>query len=57
MEDKVEEWVTVVWTLSGVALRNPQTSYTGLQKSLQKEWEFVQQVTTHIKAGGELIKN
>ena len=27
---------------------HPQTSYTGLQKSLQQEWAFVQRVTPGI---------
>ena len=37
---------------SGVLFRNPQTSYAGLKKSLQKEWYFVQRVTPDI---GELF--
>ena len=32
-------------TLAGVACHHPQTKYAGLQKSLQKEWFFVQRVT------------
>ena len=35
-------------TLSGVARKHPQSVYAGLQKSLQQEWAFVQQVTPGI---------
>ena len=35
-------------TLDGVVCRNLQTAYTGLQKSLQQEWAFVQCVTPDI---------
>ena len=35
-------------TLTGVPRPHPQTSYSGLQKSLQQEWAFVQRVTPDI---------
>ena len=35
-------------TLAGVARRHPQTAYTGLQKSLHQEWDFVQRVASSI---------
>ena len=31
-----------------VAYKHPQSTYTGLKKSLQQEWEFVQRVTPNI---------
>ena len=34
--------------LSGVARKHPQSAYSGLQKSLQHEWEFVQRVIPGI---------
>ena len=34
--------------MAGVACHHPQTTYAGLQKSLQKEWFFVQRVTPGI---------
>ena len=35
--------------LSGVTFKHPQSSYAGLQKSLQQEWVFVQRVTLDIR--------
>ena len=35
-------------TLSGVARKHLHSDYAGLQKSLQQEWVFVQQVTPDI---------
>ena len=46
--EKVEGWRDSVATLVGVACRQPHTTYTGLQKSLQQEWAFVQRVTPDI---------
>ena len=34
--------------LSGVSRKHLQSTYAGLQKSLQQEWAFVQQVTPGI---------
>ena len=34
--------------LTGVAHKHPQSAYTGLQKSLQQEWAFVQRVTPGV---------
>ena len=45
VQGKVEGWADSVRTLSGVARKHPQSAYTGLQKSLQQEWAFVQRVT------------
>ena len=38
----------MVKTLAGVARKHPQSAYTGLQKSLQQKWAFVQRVTPGI---------
>ena len=35
-------------TLAGISRKHPQSAYAGLQKSLQQEWAFVQQVTLGI---------
>ena len=48
LSKKVEGWTHLVEVLSGVARRHPQTAYSVLQKSLQKEWYFVQCITLHI---------
>ena len=45
LEDKVERWQSLVAIMSGVSGKHPQTTYVGLHKSLQKEWNFVQRVT------------
>ena len=41
-------WTESVKILAGVAHKNPQYAYVGLQKSLQKEWSFVQRVTLGV---------
>ena len=34
--------------MAGVACQHPQTTYIGLKKSLQQEWDFVQRATLDI---------
>ena len=46
--EKIQGWTESVETLSGVARKHPQSAYAGLQKSLQQEWAFLQQVTPDI---------
>ena len=46
---KVQGWTELVKTLLGVDRKHLQSDYAGLQKSLQQEWEFVQQVTPGIR--------
>ena len=48
LAEKVQGWTELVKTLSGFAHNNPQSAYSGLQKSLQHEWAFVQRVTPGI---------
>ena len=48
MSDKITGWAESVETLARVSRKQPQYSYAGLQKSLQKEWAFVQRVTPGI---------
>ena len=48
MADKVRGWTESVKNLSGVARKQPQSSYAVLQKSLQQKWAFVQRVTPGI---------
>ena len=48
MEGKVAVWADSVGTLVGVSRKHPQSAYAGLQKSLQQEWAFLQQVTPGI---------
>jgi hypothetical protein len=43
LRDKVSSW-----EYAGIAPKYPQTVYTGLQKSLQNEWQFVQYVKPGI---------
>ena len=46
--EKIDEWRHSVATLTGVLRQHPQTVYTGLQKSLQQEWSFVQCVAPGV---------
>ena len=48
LQDKLDHWATAVNALASVAPAYPQAAYTGLQKSLQQEWQFVQCVTRDI---------
>ena len=49
LAEKVEVWMHLVEVLAGVARRHPHTACAGLKFSLQKEWDFVQSVTPHIR--------
>ena len=42
---KIKGWTEAVEILAGVAQKHPQSAYAVLQKSLQQEWAFMQQVT------------
>ena len=57
LEDKVEGWQYLVDIISGVACTRPKTSYGGLEKSLQKEWDFVQRITTDIGKGFQTVED
>ena len=35
--------------LSGIACKHPQYYYSGMHKSLQQEWAFVQPVTPNLE--------
>ena len=48
MAENIKGWSESVEILSGVSRKHPQSAYTGLQKSLQQEWEFVLRVTPGI---------
>ena len=45
---KVEGWAESVGNLAGISCKHLHSDYDGLQKSLQKEWAFVQWVTSSI---------
>ena len=46
----VEVWKSLVAIMARVVCKHLQTDYMGLQKSVQKEWYFVQSVTLDIEA-------
>jgi hypothetical protein len=48
LREKTKNWEEAVADLAKVTPNFPQTAYTGLQKSLQQEWQFVQRVTKGI---------
>ena len=48
LAEKVQGWEELSETLSGFARKHLQFAYVRLQKSLQQEREFVQQVTPNI---------
>ena len=50
LEEKVQGWTESVRVLAGVAHKQPQSAYAGLQKSLQQEWAFVQRVNPGVGA-------
>ena len=48
LEGKVAGWADSVETLTGVSRKHLQSAYSGLQKPLQQEWEFLQRVTPGV---------
>jgi hypothetical protein len=44
LESKIVTWFDIIKQLSMVAGPYPQSSYAGMQKSVQAEWTFVQRV-------------
>jgi hypothetical protein len=48
LAEKTKHWEEAVVDLATVAPNFPQAAYSGLQKSLQQEWQFVQRVTKGI---------
>ena len=48
LREKIRGWTESVKLLEGVSHKHPQSSYAGLQKSLQQEWAFVDRVTPGV---------
>ena len=48
MAEKIKGWTESVEILVGVSRKHPQSAYSGLQKSLQQEWAFMQRVTPGV---------
>ena len=48
LQYKIRGWTEAMKFMAGVAHKHPQSAYAGLQKSLQKEWDFVQRVTPGV---------
>ena len=48
LRDKIQGWTESVKILAGVALKQPQSAYAGVQKSLQQEWAFMQRLTLGV---------
>ena len=53
----MQVWWDSVATLDGVAHWHRQTSYTGLKKSLQQEWSFVQCFTPYIGMAFQAVED
>ena len=49
LEPQILKLVRGIKTLAKVARRYPQTAYTGLAKSLQSEWMYLQRVTPGVE--------
>jgi hypothetical protein len=50
MKEKTTLWTTAIPEIALASKNFPQSTYVGLQKSLQQEWQFVQRV---VKDSGE----
>jgi hypothetical protein len=48
IQKKTSSWVAAIHELSLVVEKYLQIAYAGLQKSLQQEWQFIQQVTKDL---------
>ena len=44
VQDKVNQWIVNVQSLSKMAEKQPQAAFSALTKSLQCEWQFLQRV-------------
>jgi hypothetical protein len=44
----IQHWSEAVAGLAAVAAKFPQSAYSGLQRLLQQEWQFVQRVVKDI---------
>jgi hypothetical protein len=56
LEPQIAQWVRGVESLAKVARRYPQTAYTGLAKSLQQEWQYLQRVVPDCGAAFEPVE-
>ena len=48
MREKVRYWAYGIITISRVVRQHLQAYYTGLKKSLQQEWDFVQHTSQRL---------
>ena len=48
LQPKVARWIHEVKCLAGAASSYPQSSYCALQRSVQREWQYVQRVIPNI---------
>jgi hypothetical protein len=48
VKDKVLSWETLIKDISQAGEKYPQSTYVGLQKCLQDEWQFLHRVTPGI---------
>ena len=55
--ENIQGWKEAVKILAGLACHNPQASYIGLQKYLQKDWSFVQCVTLGIGEAFQTVED
>jgi hypothetical protein len=44
MGSKTKDWEVTITDLAYVCQKYPQSAYSGLQKLLQQEWQFVKRV-------------
>ena len=56
LTEKIQGWAESLKTLLGVAHRHLQSTYSGLKKSLQQDWEFLQRVTSGIRDAFGLVE-
>ena len=56
LAEQVETWWYGVKRLAMVARRFPQTAYAGLTKSLQFEWQYLQQVVPGLREAFGLVE-
>ena len=56
LREKVQGWTESVNVLAGVAHKQPQSAYAGLQNSLQQEWDFVHRVTLGVGEASVLVE-
>jgi hypothetical protein len=57
LDPMVKKWMVGIETLARIAVRFPQTAYTGLVSSLQAKWQYICRVVPGVGQNLELVES